>query len=156
MLVINYNENKPITDYFKYSVQGNNNADVVVFTLSSKQSTIDLLQGHFNVYVKCESDDGFVDKVDITDSVEIDTEELQIECSWTLLKKHTINRQLLIGLSFEDVENEIIFQTQLIKLNIANGIDVDEEIANEYPTILQQLEARIKALEDKEDNNANN
>ena len=138
MLVINYNGNKPTTDYFKYSVQGNNNADVVCFSLATKQGKLDLNNYDYKVYVRCKcEDDDFVDKVEITNDVSVVSNQLL--CKWTLLRKHTVNRQLLVSLSFEDSNNEVVFQTQLVKITIANGIDVDEEIANTYPTILQQL-----------------
>ena len=136
MLVINYNGNKPTTDYFKFAVQGNNNADVVRFCLDEQQGNIDLTTCKVYVLAKCDEDD-FIDKVEITDNVSSVGSQLNAE--WVLLKKHTINRQLLVGLCFEDENEEIVWQTQLVKIAIANGIDADEEIANKYPSIIQDL-----------------
>lgn len=136
MLVINYNGNKPTTDVFKYSVLGNNNADVVRFCLSKQQGNIDL-EG-YKVYAQayCEEDD-FIDKVEITDNVSIVENQLQVD--WTLLRKHTVNRQLKVSLSFEDEDNEVVWQTQLVRINICDGINADEEIENSYPTIIEEL-----------------
>lgn len=143
MLVINYNGNKPTTDYFKFSVQGNNNADVVRFCLEKKQGKIDL--SGYKVYVQayCEEDD-FIDKVEITDNVNI--VDNQLSADWTLLKKHTVNRQLLVSLSFEDLDNEVVWQTQIIKITIANGIDADEEMINKYPTVIEEMQNEINEL----------
>ncbi len=136
MLVINYNGNKPTTDYFKYSVQGNNNADVVRFCLSKQQGTLDLTNYKVYVQAKCEEDD-FIDKVEITDDVSIVAN--QLNANWVMLKKHTINRQLLVSLSFENENEEVVWQTQIVKITIANGINADEEIANTYPSVIQDL-----------------
>lgn len=146
MLVINYNGNKPTTDYFKFSVQGNNNADVVRFCLEKKQGKIDL--SGYKVYVQayCEEDD-FIDKVEITDNVNI--VDNQLSADWTLLKKHTVNRQLQVSLSFEDLDNEVVWQTQIVKITIANGIDADEEMINKYPTVIEEMQKDINELKNK-------
>ena len=52
MLVVNYNGNKPITNYYKFGVEGNNNADVVRFVVLKKQGQIDLTD-EFKIYVLC-------------------------------------------------------------------------------------------------------
>ena len=136
MLVINYNGNKPTTDYFKFSVQGNNNADVVRFCLSKQQNKNDLSSCKVYAQAYCE-EDGFIDKVEITDNMSIVGNQLSVD--WTLLKKHTVNRQLQVSLSFEDTVNEIVWQTQIVKINIANGINADEEMINSYPSVIQQM-----------------
>jgi len=149
MLVINYNGNKPTTDYYKYSVQGNNNADVVRFCLSKQQGNLDLSASGYKVYVqaRCE-DDGFIDKVEISSNVSI--VDNQLNADWVLLKKHTINRQLEVSLSFENASQEVVWQTQLVKIAIANGIDADEEIANTYPSVIQKMREDIQGLEEKD------
>ena len=144
MLVINYNGNKPTTDIYKFSVQGNNNADVVRFCLEKKQGKIDL--SGYKVYAqsKCDEDD-FIDKVEITNNVNI--VDNQLTADWNLLRKHTVNRQLQVSLSFEDETNEVVWQTQSVKVNIANGILADEEIINSYPTIIEEMQGNIEAVE---------
>lgn len=146
MLVINYNGNKPTTDYFKFSVQGNNNADVVRFCLEKKQGKIDL--SGYKVYVQayCEEDD-FIDKVEITDNVNI--VDNQLSADWTLLKKHTVNRQLQVSLSFEDLDNEVVWQTRIVKITIANGIDADKEMINKYPTIIEKMLKQLAQPKEK-------
>ena len=66
MLVVNYNENRPTTDYFKFSVKGNNDADIVRFIVEKQHESLDLADG-YNVYVKCKNGYGFVDKVLISE-----------------------------------------------------------------------------------------
>ncbi len=141
MLVVNYNGNKPVNDYFKFSVQGNNNADIVRFVLLKKQGNIDLTNENYRVYAKCQTpDQDFVDKTMLTTTQEVDN---NLIVDWALLSKHTENKQLQVSLSFEDLNNEIVWQTQIFTLNISNGILADQEIENTYPTILAQLQQQI-------------
>ena len=147
MLVINYNGNKPTTDYFKYSVQGNNNADVVRFCLSTMQSNIDLSGCEVYAQAYCE-EDGFIDKVNITDNMSIVGNEYHVD--WYLLRKHTVNRQLQVNLCFESGDiHQQVWQTQIVKINICNGILADEEIQNSYPTVIQDMQDDIDELEEK-------
>ena len=137
MLVINYNGNKPTTDYFKFAVQGNNNADVVRFELQKQQGNLDL-SGGYTPYVKvyCE-DDGFADKVDISNNMSV--VENQLELVWTMQAKHTGHRQIQVSLSFENDQQEVVWQTQIVKMTISNGLDVAGQMENTYPDVLQEL-----------------
>lgn len=142
MLVVNYNGNKPITDYYKYGVEGNNNADVVRFVILKQQGHIDLTN-NFRVFVKCQNDD-------FSDKVEIDEENIKVEgnnvyVDWFLMKKHTTQGTLQVSLCFED-EDEVVWQTQVFTLKIMNGVVADDEIVNDYPTILQQLQKQINEI----------
>lgn len=144
MLVVNYNENRPTTDYFKFSVKGNNDADIVRFIVEKQHESLDLADG-YNVYVKCKNGYGFVDKVLISEE-NIEFNENEIIVDWHLLRKHTQNESLIVSLCFENNENEVVWQTQTFTLKIANGIIADDEIENKYPTILQQMQAEIDEL----------
>lgn len=142
MLVVNYNGNKPISDYFKFSVQGNNKADIVRFVLPIQQSTITLTDSD-SFFVKCESEDeDFIDKMQLDD---IEFSGNYVYVNWVLLKKHTQNKQLKVSLCVEN-DDEVVFNTQLFTMKISNGLDVDDEIENNYPTILQQLQDQINSL----------
>jgi len=147
MLVVNYNGNKPISNYYKYGVEGNNNADIVRFVVLKKQGRLDL-QDNFLVYVNCDNDLGFVDKVQIS-SDDIVVEDNNIVVDWHLLKKHTTQESLNVSLCFEN-EDEIVWQTQLFTLKIMNGVVADDEIVNTYPTIIQDLQKQINALSGKD------
>lgn len=142
MLVVNYNGNKPIADYYKYSVNGNNNADIVRFVVKKIQNGLDLTNG-YHIYAKCDNGFGFVDKAEITISKE---NEEEIYVDWHLLRKHTENACLKVSISFENLDSEIVWQTQIFTLKINSGVVADEEIANKYPTILAELQAEIDEL----------
>ena len=143
MLVINYKENKPISDYFKYSVNGNNQADIVRFVLLKEQEGIDLSDESFLVYAKCTDGYDFTDKVLISrEDIEITDSEIIVD--WHLLRKHTANESLKVSVSFES--EEIVWQTQTFTLKINNGILGDEEIEDKYPTIIGQMQQEIEEL----------
>lgn len=144
MLIINYNGNKPISNSYNFSVNGNNNADVIKFVLNGYQG--DLLLVNYSIYANIQNELG-----DFIDKVELDLETLQIDedgilsVELKLMKKHTENKSIFLSLSFED--ESVVWKTQTVKININCGVSADEEIANNYPTILQQLEERIRELE---------
>lgn len=143
MLVINYKENKPISDYFKYSVNGNNQADIVRFVLLKEQEGIDLGSEDFKVYAKCTDGYNFVDKVLIS-SEDIEITDSEIIVDWHLLRKHTANESLKVSVSFES--EEIVWQTQSFTLKINNGVLGDEEMENTYPTIIAKMQKEIEEL----------
>lgn len=106
----------------------------------------DLWLGDYSIYANIQNELG-----DFTDKVELDLETLQIDndgilsVELKLMKKHTENKSILLSLSFED--ESVVWKTQTVKININCGVSADEEIENNYPTILQQLEERIRELE---------
>lgn len=143
MLVVNYNENKPIADRHKFSVQGNNNADKIRFVLTKKQGDIDLTDPSLKIYVKSQSPDkSFLDKEELTGLV-VEGNEAHID--WLLKSKHTNNKQLEVALSFED-NVSVVWQTQLFSLSIPNAVASNVEIENTYPTILAQLQTKIENI----------
>lgn len=149
MLVINYNGNKPTTDYYKYSVQGNNNADAIRFLVSLSQDSL-VFNETYHIYAKVQCvDDDFYDKVELSDINFDDSENLLITIFY-LESKHTSHKQIEVSLCCEDIRNKIVWQTQIVKVAIANGVNADEEIANTYPTVLAQLQEQIDELAKKE------
>lgn len=148
MLVINYNGNKPITDYFKYSVQGNSEIDVIRFSMQLTSNELEIKSG-YNYYAKVEcEDDGFVDKIPLSE-VYWNNEQSVLTALFHLKAQHTMHKQISVSFCAEKVtaSKTTVWQTQLVKVNIANGIDADEQIEDEYPTILQDYGRRITALE---------
>ena len=145
MLVINYNGNKPTTDYFKYSVQGNNNADTIRFLVSLNQEGL-VFDNTYHIYAKVQcDDDSFYDKVELSE-VEFDDSENLLVANFHLESKHTSHKQIEVSLCCENIDQEIVWQTQIVKVGIANGIPAEEEIAKDYPTVLAQLQQQIDEL----------
>lgn len=124
MLVINYNGNKPISNYFKYGVVGNNNADVVRFVVLKNQGYADLSEAT-SVKVKCLDEFGeALEEVEI-DSGSIEERENMLFVDWLISKDFTSHNKLQVCLSFID-ENENVWQTQLFTLKLMNGVFSEE------------------------------
>ena len=145
MLVVNYNGNKPITDYFKFSVQGNNKADRIRFLVSLNQNGL-VFDENYHYYAKVQNeDDDFYDKVELHE-LEFDDSENLLRADFILESKHTTHRYIEVSLCCENLNDEIVWQTQLIKVAISNGVYADDEIESKYPTILEQLQKQIDEL----------
>lgn len=145
MLVINYNGNKPITDYYKFSVQGNNLADKIRFLISLNQSGL-VFDENYHYYAKVQCvDDDFYDKVELSEIVFDDVKNLLL-LDFVLESKHTCHKSIEISVSCENLNDEIVWQTQIVKVAIPNGVYADEEVAGQFPTILQDLQRQIDEL----------
>ena len=145
MLVINYNGNKPTTDYFKFSVQGNNKADTIRFLVSLNQSGL-VFDENYHIYAKVQSvDDDYYDKVELSE-VEFDDSRNLLKADFSLKAQQTSHKQIEVSLSCENLDSEVVWQTQLVKVAIANGVNADEEVADQYPSVLQDLQAQIDEL----------
>lgn len=145
MLVINYNGNKPTTDYFKFSVQGNNKADTIRFLVSLNQSGL-VFDENYHIYAKVQSvDDDYYDKVELSE-VEFDDSRNLLKADFSLKAQQTSHKQIEVSLSCENLDSEVVWQTQLVKVAIANGVNADEEVADQYPSVLQNLQAQIDEL----------
>ena len=145
MLVINYNGNKPITDYYKFSVQGNNLADKIRFLISLNQSGL-VFDENYHYYAKVQCvDDDFYDKVELSEIVFDDVKNL-LSLDFALESKHTCHKAIEISISCENLESELVWQTQIVKVAIPNGVYADEEIAGKFPTILEDLQRQIDEL----------
>ena len=118
MLVVNYNGNKPISNYFKYSVNGNNNIDVVRFVVLKNQGYIDLSTSD-KVSVKYANYDN-----DFVDEEEIASENVNV-ADWHLSSELTKQESLEVSLCFQ--RNSDVWQTQIFKLKIMNGIIIEGE-----------------------------
>lgn len=123
MLVINYNGNKPISNYFKYGVIGNNNVDIVRFVVLKNQGHIDLSTSD-KIEVKCLNEFG-----EALESVEIDTttiieRENMLFIDWLPTSDFTSKGKIEVCLSF--AKGTDIWQTQLFTLKFMNGVHIEE------------------------------
>ena len=154
MLSINFKGITPQNRFYKYSVIGNNNSNKIKFILSAIQNDVGL--SSLTPYIKVQSAGGtYLDKIRAVASVEDET----IAIIWTMTRKSLSCRNLTIQLQFEDVDNnnDVVWQTSMIELELENTIKADEEIEEKNPTILQQMagqlvnhEERITDLEGRE------
>lgn len=145
MLIINYEGLKPIQDRFNYAVQGDNNTDKVEFSLKKIVDGIDLSSTNFKVYARVQNQaKTILDKTEITSSKVVDGN--QVSFSFNLLAKHTQNKIIEMSISFEDATNNKVIQTRLVTIQIANQVASSTEIANTYPTIIEEMQEEINTL----------
>lgn len=130
--------NKPQKKTYSYSVKENNNSNIITFILDKVQEDLDL--STLSCFVKVKGLE--IDK----DVPTIEIEGDQIKVNWTLLRKHTISRMLLIQLQFEGT-SDIVWQTEIITIVLSDTIKADKYIENEYPAVLINHEERITSLE---------
>lgn len=140
------------TSKIKYSVKQNNNSNVIVFKLAKNQDQI-ILDPTKHFYVKVQSCmcKDFFDK-DPRAVITEDTNHIYI--AWTMKRKHTQFKNIDVQIQYEVASQDIVWQTNIINIDLFATIPADKEIENKYPSILtlmqEQLddhEARITALE---------
>lgn len=138
MLSIIYNGIKPNEYKFEYSVIDNNKVDFIDFSFSY------LPEG--TPFVKIESKDKkYVDKIDVSEYVSSG------HIVFPLLAKTTAHKVIRVQLSFETSETK--WQTEVVEITLKNSVRADEEIANNYPTALKQIEIKVSKLHPKSEHN---
>lgn len=135
MLYIHYNQTKPNETEFEYAIQGDNNVDVVDFDISDIQ--LDFEPAH--TYVKVQSKDKkYIDKIELSAN--------NSHLLWNLKAKTTRHKIVNVQLSFETEQK--CFQTEMVELTLKPYINADQTIGNDYPTVLQDLQAQIDELKE--------
>lgn len=137
--------NSTFQKIFNYSIQGNNASETIEFVLTALQEDIDLRT--CKAFVKSSTTSkSFTDK----QSVEIEELDMgKILVKWTIFRKHSQHRSLNVQLVFEGLTSDTIWQTSVIVFNFGKTINADEEIENQNPSIIQEFEKRITALEEQ-------
>lgn len=136
---------------YKYAVKQNNKSNIIIFKFKKQQEGI-ILDPNKHFYVKVRnSGKTFTDK---DPNVVITSTETDILVSWTMLRKATQFKNIDIQLQYEDTENDIIWQSAIVNLDLFDTIPADKEIEDKYPSILMKLkqqidEQRIEILEEQ-------
>ena len=148
---------KPNGKCFDFSVVNNAKVDVINFILTSPLDSVNTLGqlSNLNAYVKVESAGGdYIDKISATSTYDSENEKLTV--SFTLHKKTTSYKNIALQLQFEDLQNEVISQTEIVALSLKGTINADKEISDKYPEAIQELEkevgsysGRIEEVEEK-------
>ena len=140
---------KPNGKCFDFSVVNNAKVDVINFVLTTPLDSVYTLKqlNEFNAYVKVQSAGGdYIDKISATSTYDSENEKLTV--SFVLHKKTTAYKNIALQLQFEDLQNEVISQTEIVALSLKGTINADKEISDKYPEAIQELE---KAVENKQD-----
>jgi len=134
MLSIIYNGIKPNEYKFEYSVIDNNKVDYIDFSFN------DRYEG--TPFVKVESKDKkYVDKINVSEYFSNN------HIIFPLLAKTTAHKVIRVQLSFETEETK--WQTEVVEITLKNSVRADEEIANNYPTILDNIQKRLNHSDKK-------
>ena len=142
MLVINYKGITPQQRFYSIGVQGDSKANTIRFAIESQQGDLDISSVNFIPYLKVVSKEGgYADKIRL--SWNGDTDEIYTYFEWEMTRKSTHYRNLELQLQLENEEEDIIFQSQIVEIELSGTLDVDNEISEEYPSELQRLEKEV-------------
>ena len=134
MLSIIYNGIKPNEYKFEYSVIDNNKVDYIDFSFDNQHDG--------TPFVKIESKDKkYVDKIDVSEYVS------NGHIIFPLLAKTTAHKVIRVQVSFEASETK--WQTEVVEITLKNSVRAEEEIANNYPTVLQNIQTRLNHSDKK-------
>ena len=139
MFIIDF-RNKVVSEY-RFSVINNSNCDLVH------------LYSHFtqyankSIYLKIRSvGNTYVDKIAI-DSENISIEDDALVIKWLIGAVSTHCKQVELQLQFEDESENLIAQSRIVKLVLADTIDVEQLIPVIYPTIIKDMQDAIGELQ---------
>ena len=123
-------------------VEGEHNANVVAVTIPSRIGDADL--DGCTMYACTCNDRGDVDKIPL----EMIPSDDGYIAQWTITRNTTAAQGKVILYYAWERNTDLVAKTYPEVLYIRSAPDVDGEIAQQYPTILQDHEARIEDLEE--------
>ena len=124
---------------YMFSVMGNKNVDKVYIYSRFTQ------YADKHVYVKVLGEN-FADKI-LIDSNDIQVKNGCLIVKWTMGEAVTYDKKIQIQLQFEDVTNDLIDQSMIVSITLANTLPVGEIIPPPAPSILQQILNDINQLQ---------
>lgn len=138
MLSIIYNGIKPNEYKFEYSVIDNNKVDYIDFSFDNQHAG--------TPFVKIESKDKkYVDKINVSEYAS------NGHIIFPLLAKTTAHKVIRVQLSFETSDTK--WQTEVVEITLKNSVRAEEEIANNYPSVLADIERKSRYADKKVHNN---
>lgn len=123
-------------------VEGEHNANVVAVTIPSRIGDADL--DGCTMYACTCNDRGDVDKIPL----EMIPSDDGYTATWTITRNTTAASGAIVLYYMWERNTDLVAKTYPEVLYIRSAPDVDGEIAQQYPTILQDHEARIEDLEE--------
>lgn len=123
-------------------VEGEHNANVVAVTMPSRIGDADL--DGCTMYACTCNDRGDVDKIPL----EMIPSDNGYIAQWTITCNTTAAQGKVILYYAWERNTDLVAKTYTAELRVVDVPDVDGEIAQQYPTILQDHEARIEDLEE--------
>lgn len=123
-------------------VEGEHNANVVVVTMPSRIGDADL--DGCTMYACTCNDRGDVDKIPL----EMIPSDNGYIAQWTITRNTTAAQGKVILYYAWERSTDLVAKTYTAELRVVDVPDVDGEIAQQYPSILQDYGARIEDLEE--------
>lgn len=143
---IEYTGREPSDRKFDCGVREDNNAEAIEFVVGAEQGELSLTS--FAAYVKVATPlYEYADKQKITFAVD-ESDDSKIVGRWEIERKTTDHETVNMNLEFENAESEVVWQTYVAQLHFHRTVKADEAVANNYPTVLQDLEHRVSELEE--------
>lgn len=143
---IEYTGREPSDRKFDCGVREDNNAEAIEFVVGAEQGALSLTS--FAAYVKVATPlYEYADKQKITFAVD-ESDDSKIVGRWEIERKTTDHETVNMNLEFENAESEVVWQTYVVQLHFHRTVKADEAVANNYPTVLQDLEHRVGELEE--------
>lgn len=130
-------------------VRGNNLVDVLVFVIK-KQTPDGLDLSTFTPFVKLQNEkENYYDK---DGKVEVDVIEETIRLKYRLRRKTTMYPSFELQLQFEkpesgNADDVLVWQTDTLNFTLSKTIPADAAIAKQYPSVIQDITARVENLE---------
>lgn len=132
--------------YLHIGVKNNNLVDEIVFCVDRITSEgVDLSE--FTPYVKIQNEkDGYIDK---DGKITVEITETKLRLIYRLRRKTTSHHAFEMQLQFEkeDSGDCVVWQTEIINITLSRAIEADETITEKYPSVLQDLTARVSDIE---------
>lgn len=123
-------------------VEGEHNANVVAVTIPSRIGDADL--DGCTMYACTCNDRGDVDKIPL----EMIPSDNGYIAQWTITRNTTAAQGKVILYYAWERNTDLVAKTYTAELRVVDVPDVDGEIAQQYPTVLQDLAARVEDLEE--------
>lgn len=145
-MIIKFLGNEPQSRYYRFGVQNNNKTDDLIFELAAVQNGVNLAE--FRPFLKMQTSDlSFADKDGNLELTPTDDGKLRLR--YVLTNTVEQHRAVDMQLQFEDysVPDVAVWQTLLFNVAFNASLPADETVAAKNPTIIQEHEQRIRALE---------
>ena len=145
-MIINFYDTASPIKYYAVGIQGNNLADKLEFVIKRYTDTgIDLAA--CTPYIKLQNErEQYFDK---DGRVEVINEYNVLRLVHKLSRKTTVHSLFDLQIQFEQNTDGdvVVWQTEAITFTLARTIPADNEIEKQYPTVLQDLTARVEKIE---------
>jgi len=147
-LDIRYNGIRPLEKHFNFSVQDNDENDIINFIIEGNVSSLLTLAelAQCEMYLKVESAGGeYLDKIKVEGTY--DSVNNKIIISHTLTSKTTQYVNVGLQIQFQSIDTELIAQTEIVGLHLSGSIRADETIPEKYPSELVRFERELAEQE---------